>query len=271
MEFINSLSKDIIGFPSKITLFIYKVVKDGEHPPFIEFILENKKNIYYFPSFEYNTHMKKKHHQVVMNRAILLLQNTLQNNDRIDEKLKNEIYKGCIQDETGDEITLFFDCTYLFSDLENIYTYTLMDEVLHHQHIANIHIHSSVPQFFLKTAPLVEGFSIPLLLYGCKQTKDTDRTVESSTKTVTDLEQTPLQGAVSNLHRYKTINEFENIYRINHPNHGNYFYFTKTILDDCVLAQRFAVFTTSYHLTKTFEENGNKYWCIKTENQIVKI
>ena len=247
MDFVNSLSKDIIGFPSKITLFMYKVVKDGEHPPFIEFILEKKKNMYSFPSFEYKTHMKKKYYQVLMNRAILLLQNILQNNDRIDEKLKNEIYKGCIQDETGesDEITLVFDCTYLFSDLENIYIYTLMDEVLHHQHIANIHIHSSVPQFFLKTAPLVEGFSIPLLLYGCKQTNEMDT--------------------------YKTINEFENIYRINHPNYGNYFYFTKTILDDCVLAQRFAVFTTSYHLTKTFEENGNKYWCIKTENQIVKI
>ena len=245
MVYFENLSNEIIGYPTQINLFIYKINK--ERQSFIEFILENNENNYIFPKFLYNMQIVPNYLTFIMNRAILMIQQILQNHDRIDITIKNNIYKGCSQ--KGTEIFLFFDCSMLFEFLENKYIYVITDEVIYQTTINNIPINNTVKDFILSNSELMNEFRSPILLFGCKLDEEDGM--------------------------YKSITEYDNISRILNPIYGNYFYFTKEVLGDKIkgdkIAQRFAVFTNNNYLTTQFTENEIDYWCIKTETQIVKI
>ena len=245
MGYFENLSNEIIGFPTQINLFIYKINK--ERQSFIEFILEKNENNYTFPKFLYNMQIMKNYSTIIMNRAILLIQEILQNHDRIDISIKNNIYKGCFQKDN--ELFLFFDCSILFDFLENKYIYTIIDEVISQPTINNILINNKVKNFILSNPELIKEFHLPLLLFGCKLDEEDDI--------------------------YKSITEYDPISRILNPIYGNYFYFTKKILGDKIennkIYKRFAVFVNNNYLTTQFTENEIDYWCIKTESQIVKI
>jgi hypothetical protein len=240
MEFFNNLSNIIVGFPTEINVFIYKINKKRE--PFIEFILEKNDNNYILPKFIYDLKITQNYSTFILNRAILLMQQILQNHDRIDISIKNNIYKGCLQKEN--ELFLFLDCSILFEFLENKYIYVIIDEVIYQSTINNIPINNTVKDFILSNSELIEKCNQPLLLFGCKIEEE--------------------HGM------YKSIEEYENISRILNPIYGNYFYFTKEVLGDKI-AQRFAVFTNNNYLTTQFTENGIDYWRVKTEYQFVKI
>lgn len=254
MIHFKNLSNEIFGYPTQINLFIYKINK--ERQSFIEFILEKNENNYIFPKFVYNMQTMQNYSIVIMNRAILMIQQILQNHDRINTSIKNNIYKGCLQ--KGYEIFLFFDCSVLFEFLENKYIYVITDEVIYQPTINNIPINNTVKDFILSNSELMNDFRSPLLLFVCKLDEDDGM--------------------------YKSVTEYENVSRILNPIYGNYFYFTKEILGDKLqgdklqsdklikkIVQRFAVFTHNNYLTTQFTENGIDYWCIKTESQIVKI
>lgn len=239
MTFFDNLSKEIIGYPTQINLFIYKI--NNEQQPFIQFILENNTNTYTFPNFTYRSRTKTNYSTLIMNRAILLIQNVLQNNDRIDEIMKTQIYKGCISSEQS--IWLFFDCSFIFDFSEETHIYAIVSEVINQDVINNIQVDNSVKEFMLSNSELNQGFSLPLLLYGCKNIQ-------------------------------QTCSIFDNLSRIFHPIYGNYFYFTREILGNTLentSVQRFVVFTKNHYLTSQFKENNIDYWLIKTESQIVKI
>ena len=245
MGYFANLSNEIIGCPTQINLFIFKINK--ERQSFIEFILEKNENNYIFPKFLYNMQIMQNYSTIIMNRAILMIQQILQNHDRIDISIKNNIYKGCFQKDN--EMFLFFDCSILFEFLENKYIYTIIDEVISQPTINNIRINHTVKDFILSNSELIKEFHLPLLLFGCKIDKE--------------------NGI------YNSVTEYENISRILNPIYGNYYYFTKEVLGDKLesdkIAQRFAVFTNNNYLTTQFTENEIDYWCIKTESQIVKI
>ena len=162
MGYFENLSNEIIGYPTQINLFIYKINK--ERQSFIEFILEKNENNYTFPKFIYNMQIMKNYSTIIMNRAILMIQEILQNHDRIDIYIKNNIYKGCFQKDN--EMFLFFDCSILFEFLENKYIYTIIDEVISQSNINNIPINNKAKDFILSNSELIKEFHLPLLLFG---------------------------------------------------------------------------------------------------------
>jgi hypothetical protein len=144
MGYFENLSNIIVGFPTEINVFIYKINKERE--PFIEFILEKNDNNYILPKFIYDLKITQNYSTFILNRAILLMQQILQNHDRIDISIKNNIYKGCLQKEN--ELFLFLDCSILFEFLENKYIYVIIDEVIYQSTINNIPIKIFIKPFF---------------------------------------------------------------------------------------------------------------------------
>jgi hypothetical protein len=288
--FFTDSQKSVVGFPTNIQLFIYKINRDRESTPFIEFILESNDEMYSFPTFHIQPtpYNKKRYMHTLLYKSFHIIQSILHPNVTIGE----QFYKGCVQNENT--VILFFDCSFVFQldELDNMYLFSIMSEVVDFDNMGsmNIHgktIHPVVSQLFISEFELFKDFDIPLLYYGCELVLE--NTLNSDSKEVgideisrdlgIELEYSNSSISTiipdeSNEHfpKYKNVRFDENISRLYYPKYGNFFYFTKTCNRSCSLRnfQRFAVFECP-NLSIVFKNQGIDFLCVKTEYQIVKL
>jgi hypothetical protein len=302
--FFTDSQKSVVGFPTNIQLFIYRINHERESSPFIEFILESMDEIFSLPKIHVHPTpvIKKRYMSTVLSKSFRMIQSILHPNVDIGE----QFYKGCIQNENT--VTLFFDCSFVFQldELDNAYIFSIMSEVVDFDNIGGMNmkihgkmVHDSVSQLFVSGFELFKDFDfdIPLLYYGCelvpKKTSNENDNYESESGQLEmdeisrdlGIELEYSDSTIGNIScdeasdvptekfpEYQNIRINENISRLYYPKYGNFFYFTKT----CDISrplhefQRFAVFQ-SPNLSIEFKSRGIDFLCVKTEYQIVKL